>query len=68
MEQAALLYYTRQPYPLPTMKINPAVKDIYSFNYEDFELVNYTSIHISKPRLQYEFYHFNYRCCLQRTM
>jgi thymidylate synthase len=49
MEQAAL-QLTRQPYPLPTMKINPAVKDIYSFNYEDFELVNYTfHPHIKAP-------------------
>lgn len=31
----------RKPKPLPTMKINPAVKDIFSFKYEDFELVNY---------------------------
>ena len=26
---------------LPTMKINPEVKDIFSFTYEDFELTNY---------------------------
>jgi thymidylate synthase len=31
----------RQPYPLPTMKINPTVKDIASFQFEDFELLNY---------------------------
>jgi thymidylate synthase len=31
----------RQPYPLPTMKINPDVKSIFDFKYEDFELVNY---------------------------
>lgn len=49
MEQATL-QLTRQPYPLPTMKINPAVKDIYSFNYEDFELENYTfHPHIKAP-------------------
>lgn len=49
MEQAAL-QLTRQPHPLPTMKINPAVKDIYSFNYEDFELENYTfHPHIKAP-------------------
>ena len=49
MEQAAL-QLTRQPYPLPTMKINPAVKDIYSFEYEDFELENYTfHPHIKAP-------------------
>jgi thymidylate synthase len=27
--------------PLPTMKINPNVKDIFSFKYDDFELINY---------------------------
>lgn len=32
---------TRTPFPPPQMKINPAVKDIFSFKFEDFELVNY---------------------------
>ena len=32
---------SRTPYPLPQMKINPAVKDIFDFKFEDFELVNY---------------------------
>jgi len=32
---------TRKPYPLPTMKINPAIKSIFDFKYEDFELVGY---------------------------
>lgn len=31
------------PYPLPQMKINPNVKDINDFKFEDFELVNYKS-------------------------
>ena len=31
----------RQPLPLPQMKLNPAVKNIFDFKYEDFELVNY---------------------------
>ena len=31
----------RECRPLPTMKINPEVKDIFDFKYEDFELVNY---------------------------
>ena len=31
----------REPRPLPTMKINPDVKDIFSFKYEDFTLENY---------------------------
>ena len=40
MEQAAL-QLSRTPFHLPTMKINPAVKDIFSFQYEDFTLENY---------------------------
>ncbi len=32
---------SRTPHPLPQMKLNPAVKDIFSFRIEDFELVNY---------------------------
>lgn len=40
MEQA-LTQLKRQPRPLPTMKINPAVKDIFGFKYEDFELIGY---------------------------
>jgi len=39
----ANLQLTRTPFPLPTMKINPAVKDIFGFKFEDFELVNYQS-------------------------
>jgi thymidylate synthase len=35
------LQLTRQPFPLPQMKINPEVNDIFGFKYEDFELVNY---------------------------
>jgi thymidylate synthase len=35
------LQLTREPKPLPTMKINSAVKDIFDFVYEDFELENY---------------------------
>ena len=33
----------RKPFPLPTMKINPDVKDIFSFKFEDFTLENYES-------------------------
>lgn len=40
LDQAKLLL-SRDPRPLPTMKINSAVKDIFSFQYEDFELLNY---------------------------
>ncbi|MCF8302500.1 MAG: thymidylate synthase [Bacteroidales bacterium] len=35
------LQLTREPRPLPTMKINPDVKSIFDFKYEDFELHNY---------------------------
>ena len=35
------LQLSRKPYPLPHMKINPEVKNIDDFRYEDFELVNY---------------------------
>lgn len=31
----------RTPRPLPTMKLNPEVKDLFAFEYEDFELLNY---------------------------
>lgn len=34
---------SRTPYPLPKMKINPNVKDINDFKFEDFELVDYIS-------------------------
>lgn len=37
------LQLTREPYPLPQMKINPDVKSIFDFKYDDFELVNYQS-------------------------
>ena len=35
------LQLTRTPYPLPTMRLNPTVKDISGFDYEDFTLENY---------------------------
>lgn len=37
----AKLQLSREPRPLPTMQINPAVTDIFGFKYEDFTLVNY---------------------------
>jgi len=42
LEQARL-QLTRTPYPLPVMKLNPAVKDIFGFRFEDFALENYQS-------------------------
>ena len=35
------LQLSRKPYPLPIMKINPNVKDIDDFKFEDFELIDY---------------------------
>lgn len=41
---------SRKPFPLPTMWINPEVKNIFEFKYEDFELRNYQAHpHISAP-------------------
>ncbi len=40
IEQTELLL-TREIRPLPTMKINPEVKDIFNFTIDDFELINY---------------------------
>ncbi len=40
LEQAEL-QLTRDPRPLPIMRINPDVNDIFAFQYEDFELINY---------------------------
>lgn len=42
MEQVQL-QCSREPYPLPKMMINPEVKDIFDFKYEDFQLVDYQS-------------------------
>jgi thymidylate synthase len=37
------LQLSRTPLPLPQMKINPEVKSIFDFKYEDFELIGYES-------------------------
>lgn len=39
--EQAKLQLTREPRPLPVMNINPEVKDIFGFHYEDFRLENY---------------------------
>jgi thymidylate synthase len=31
----------REPFPLPSLRINPEVTDLFAFRLEDFELVNY---------------------------
>ncbi len=41
LEQAKL-QLRRTPQPLPQMKINPAVRDLFEFQFEDFELIGYT--------------------------
>ena len=39
--EQAKLQLTRKPFPLPVMKLNPSVKNIFDFNFEDFTLENY---------------------------
>lgn len=39
----ARLQLTRQPHPLPVMRLNPAVQDIFGFTYADFSLEGYQS-------------------------
>ncbi|WP_430251439.1 thymidylate synthase [Neorhizobium sp. DAR64860/K0K1] len=41
--EQAQLQMTREPKPLPTLRINPDVKDIFSFRFEDFALENYVA-------------------------
>jgi thymidylate synthase len=43
----ARIQLDRQPYPLPLLRLNPAVRDIFAFQYDDFTLENYQS----HPRL-----------------
>ncbi len=39
--EQARLQLARQPYPPPQMRINPEVKSIFNFDFDDFELINY---------------------------
>ncbi len=39
--EQAKLQLSRDPFPLPSMWINPEVKDLFSFVYEDFKLIDY---------------------------
>ena len=41
--EQAKLQLTREPYALPKMRINPDVKDIFAFKFEDFSLEEYTA-------------------------
>jgi len=48
--EQAKLQLSREPFPLPTMKLNPAVDNIFDFVYEDFTLENYRFLpHIKAP-------------------
>lgn len=37
------LQLTREPYPLPKLSLNPEIKDIFGFKYEDIQITNYQS-------------------------
>jgi thymidylate synthase len=39
----ARLQLTRKPHPLPQLKLNPAVKDLFAFRYEDISVENYVA-------------------------
>ena len=41
--EQAKLQLTRSPKPLPSMRLNPAVSDLFAFTYEDFTLENYVA-------------------------
>ena len=41
--EQARLQLSREPFPLPRMVLNPAVKDLFAFTFEDFTLENYQS-------------------------
>ncbi|RYD53467.1 MAG: thymidylate synthase [Sphingobacteriales bacterium] len=41
--EQARLQLSREPFPYPTMRLNPAINDLFAFQYEDFTLENYQS-------------------------
>jgi thymidylate synthase len=48
--EQAKLQLSREPFPLPTLKINPEVKNLFDFTFEDFSLEGYQSHpHIKAP-------------------
>lgn len=47
------LQLSRECFKLPQIKINPDVKDIFGFKFEDFELLNYEAIHILKHQWRF---------------
>ena len=49
-QEQAELQLSRDPKPLPTMKINPEINSIFDFTFDDFELVDYEfHPHIKAP-------------------
>ncbi|MCG8672084.1 MAG: thymidylate synthase [Pseudomonadales bacterium] len=49
-QEQAELQLSREPLPLPTMKLNPEINSIFDFTYDDFELVDYEfHPHIKAP-------------------
>jgi thymidylate synthase len=49
LEQARL-QVSREPMPLPTLKLNPDIENIDDFKFEDFEVIDYQHHpHISAP-------------------
>jgi thymidylate synthase len=48
--EQAKLQLTREPFPLPAMKLNPEIKDLFDFTIDDFTLENYEAHpHIKAP-------------------
>ncbi|MDR1725387.1 MAG: thymidylate synthase [Bacteroidales bacterium] len=48
--EQAKLQLSREPFPLPKLRLNPTVKNIFDFQYEDIEILNYNS----HPKIQAE--------------